>query len=130
MPQYPSQWSETYTPDNLIAGETQLVSETGTLLAGQVLPRGALLGKITATGKLTLSTSAATDGSQNPYGILYDAYDSTAGDLSAGLYIKGEFNPNAMTFGAGQTAAGVKAALRDLGIYLKPAVSAFGQYVG
>ncbi len=83
MPQYPSQWSETYTPDNLVAGETQLVSETGTLLAGQVLPRGALLGKITATGKLPLSTSAATDGSQNPYGILYDAYDMTA----SGMYV-------------------------------------------
>ena len=91
MTQYPSQWSETYTPDSLVAGETQLVSETGTLLAGQVLPRAARLGKITATGKLTLSASAATDGSHNPYGILYDAYDATAGDLAgAGLYIKGE----------------------------------------
>jgi len=130
MPQYPSQAVYTYAPDNLIAGLTQVVSENGTLLAGQALPRGALLGRITASGKLNLSTAAATDGSQVPYGILYDAYDATAGDLvGVGVYIKGEFNPNAMTFGAGQTVASVKDTLRDAGIYIKPVVTATGQYL-
>ena len=123
--QYPHQAIETYTPDNLVAGVTQLVSETGTLAAGQALPRGALIGRITASGKFTLSLAAATDGSQNPYGILLDDYDATAGDLAgAGVYVKGEFNPNAMTFGAGQTPAGLHDALRTLGIFLKPVVPA------
>lgn len=126
MPQYPRQFSETYAPDNLVAGLTQLVSETGTLLAGQFLPRGAVLGRLTASGKLTLSLAAASDGSQAPYGVLYDAYDSTAGDMLCGVYVKGEFNPNAMTFGAGHTAASVRAVLRGLGIYLKPVVVASG----
>ncbi|MGI4798496.1 MAG: head decoration protein [Janthinobacterium lividum] len=130
MPQYPFQTVSSYAPDNLIAGLTQVVSENGTLLAGQALPRGALLGRITASGKLTLSTATATDGSQVPYGILYDAYDATAGDLAGvGLYVKGEFNGNAMTFGAGQTVASVKDALRNAGIYIKPVVTASGQYL-
>lgn len=129
MPQYPSQSTNTFQPDNLVAGVTQLVSETGTLIAGQNLPRGALVGKITASGKLTLSLAASSDGSQVPYGVLYDAYDATAGDTICGVYVKGEFNPNAMTFGTGQTAAGVRVALRDAGIYLKPVVTTTGAYV-
>ena len=128
MPQYPSQSSESYTPDRLVAGLTQLVSETGTLTGGQALPRGALVGRITASRKFTLSTAAATDGSQVPYGILLDFYDATAGDLECGVYIKGEFDPASITFGAGQTQAGVHDALRSMGIYFKPVVLASGAY--
>lgn len=120
----PRSYSTSYTPDRLIAGNTQLVSWDATLISGQVLARGTLVGKITASGKLTISTSAATDGSQNPVGILLDDYDASAGDVNVGIYVKGEFNQNAVIFGTGQTAAGVADALRDLGIYLKPAVPA------
>ena len=128
MPQYPSQSSESYTPDRLVAGLTQLVSESAILAAGQVLPRGALMGRITASGKLTLSTAAATDGSQVPYGILLDAFDATAGDVTCGVYIRGEFDPDSITFGAGQTRAGLHDALRAMGIFLKPVVLASGVY--
>ena len=128
MPQYPSQSSESYTPDRLVAGMTQLVSETGILVAGQALPRGALMGRITATGKLTLSLAAATDGSQVPYGVLLDAFDATAADVVCGVYIKGEFDPASITFGAGQTQAGLHDALRAMGIFLKPVVLASGVY--
>ncbi len=128
MPQYPSQFTESYTPDRLVAGLTQLVSETGTLLAGQNLPRGALIGRITASGKLTLSLAAATDGSQVPYGVLLDAFDATAGDTMCGCYVKGEFDVAALTFGAGQTPAGVHDALRSVGIFLKHVVLTTGQY--
>lgn len=112
------------TVDRLIAGNTQLVSWDETLIAGQNLKRGALVGRITASGKLTLSTSAATDGSQAPIGILLDDYDATAGDVNCGIYVKGEFNQLAVIFGAGHTAASTKNALRNLGIFLKPAVPA------
>ncbi len=124
MPQYPSQAIAYYQPDNLIGGNTQLVSETGILAAGQALLRGALLGRITASRKVTLSTAAATDGSQTPYGILYDDYDATAGDVACGYHVKGEFNERAITLGAGHTLATVKDALRAAGIYLKSAVPA------
>ncbi len=125
MPQYPFQSSETYTPDRLIAGETQLVTRSYVLLAGQVLERGTIVGMITASGKLTTSTSAAADGSQNPFGILIDHYDSTLGDMAGcGVYLKGEFNENAVILGTGWTLATIMPGLRDNGIYLKPAVVA------
>ncbi len=124
MPQYPSQAITYYQPDNLIGGNTQLVSETGILAAGQSLPRGAVIGRIAATGKVTLSAAAAADGSQVPYGILYDEYDALAADRACGYHIKGEFNGHALTLGAGHTLASVRDALRAGGIYLKPAVPA------
>lgn len=124
MPEYPSQRIEFYAPDNVVGGGTQLVSETGILAAGQSLPRGAVIGRITASGKLTLSIAAATDGSQVPYGVLYDEFDATAGDMRCGYYIAGEFNAHILMLGAGHTLASVHDALRTLGIFLKPAVPA------
>lgn len=125
MPQYPFQTSYSYKPDNLIAGLTQMVTENMVLLAGQVLQRGTIVGRITATGKATIATAAATDGSQVPYGILLDYYDATSGDLGGcGVMVKGEFNDNAVIFGAGHTILTVHDALRGSGIYLKPSVHA------
>jgi hypothetical protein len=207
----------TMTPDNLIAGATQLVSESVTLLSGENRSRGALLGKITlggvtethagntGTGAMTidattplladaqtgvykavciaaasnsgtfrvfdpkgnalgdvviaatfanqikfviadatdfivgdtflvtvaagslkwkLSASAAVDGSQVPRGILSRNTDASAGDIVTGVYVQGEFNERAITFGAGHTAASVRDQLRALGIHLQPSQAA------
>jgi hypothetical protein len=118
----PQTTSYTFQPDSLVAGLTQLVSWDFTLIQGQNLKRGALLGKITASGKLTLSLAAAGDGSQVPYAILLDDTDATAGDVNCGVYIKGEFDQNKIIYGTGHTAASVRDGLRDAGIFLKPAV--------
>ena len=115
--QTPRSFSDAWNTDRLVAGLTQLVSETLPLVQGQVLPRGAVLGQITATKKLTLSVQAATDGSEVPYGIL--------ADVLCGVYVKGEFNQNALTFGAGHTPLTVHDALRDAGIFLKTPVAAY-----
>lgn len=129
-PQYPYQFSDSFTPDRLVAGVTQLVSKPDCILvSGQTLNRGALVGKITDTGsanvgKLTLSLAAATDGSQIPYGILADYYDASGGDVTCAIYVKGEFNQNAITFGAGQTAAALYDTLRLKDIWLKSPLSA------
>lgn len=114
----------TINPDRLFAGITQMVSWDETLISGQKLVRGSLVGRITASGKLTLSLAAAGDGSQVPMGVLVDDYDATGGDVNCGIYIKGEFDQLALTYGTGHTAASVKNGLRALGIYIKPAVSA------
>lgn len=124
MPQYPYQFSENYTQDKLVAGLTQLVSETVVLSAGTAYKRGMVLGRVTASGKLALSLSAAADGSQAPYGICVDDFDATAADSYGGVYVKGEFNQNALILGAGQTLAGIHDALRAAGIFLKPSVPA------
>lgn len=108
----------TYIHDNLLGGCHKTVTESITVDTGN-LKRGAVLGKVTATGKYILSASAAVDGSQVPSVILAEDTDATAGDVVTVGYLTGEFNTAALTFGAGHTAASVKDGLRDLGIFLK-----------
>lgn len=74
--------------------------------------------------KHKLSAAAAVDGSQEPDAILVEDTDATAADIDVGLYVGGEFNENAITFGAGHTADSVRDALRDKGIILKKGVPA------
>lgn len=105
--------------DELIAGNAALlVSRKGILVSGQNLKRGALLGVITASGKLTLSLSASSDGSQTPVSVLAHDTDASAGDAETLFYERGDFNQAAITFGTGHTADSVRAGLRTLGITL------------
>ncbi|NKE43572.1 head decoration protein [Roseomonas frigidaquae] len=121
----PRVFTETFTPDRLIAGLTQPVHENGLLISGQNLARGAVVGKITASGKLTLSLSASSDGSQVPYGVLADACDATGGDLAnCPILIAGEVNESALILGTGHTLASIRAGLRDKGIHLKSVIPA------
>lgn len=109
----------TYTPDNLIGGTAvNVVTESIVIDTGN-LKRGALLGRITATGKYVLSLSASSDGSEVPRAILAEDADATSADVTTVGFLTGEFNTAAMTFGTGHTAASVKDGLRDLGIFLK-----------
>lgn len=117
--------SDTYTPDRLIASNAaSLLGEKGTLLAGQNLLRGALLGRITASGKLVLSLSAAGDGSQTPVAILADDCDATAADKECLFYVRGDFNNRAVIYGAAHTFASVKAGLQAKSIWLVDTVAA------
>jgi len=120
----PSFTTEVYNPDRLIAGDENIITRDETLITGQNLKRGALLGKITASGKLTLSLAAAVDGSEVPFGILVDDIDATAADKVAPMYMKGEFDEGEMTFGTGHTADSVRDGLRRLGIHMKTSVPA------
>lgn len=123
-PQTPGVYSEIYSPDQLIAGIHQLVTSTVIVLAGQVLPRGAVLGRITASGKYVLALAAAADGSQVPTAIAADDINATAGDVTGGIYEAGEFNGAALTLGAGITLAAAAVVLRPLSIYIKNSVTA------
>lgn len=123
MPEDNGMKEEVYSPDNLIAGGKDIVTESTTLLTGQNLTRGALLGKVTASGKHVLSLAAAVDGSEVPDAILAKDTDATDEDLVTAAYLAGEFNEDALTYGAGHTAASVKDALRAKGIFLKSTVA-------
>ena len=54
--------------------------EVVTLLIGTKYPVGAVLGRITASGKYTLSTAAGTDGAQTASAVLLYAVDATLAD--------------------------------------------------
>lgn len=115
----------TYAPDKLIAGNAHLlVGRKVTIISGQNLTRGAVLGKITASGKYNLSLSGASDGSQTPDLILAENCDATSGDKVALAYARGDFNANALTLGTDHTVASITEGLRAKGITLIPAVAA------
>lgn len=115
---------DTYTPDNLIVGDADLVTETGRIVTAGALTRGTLLGRANDSSGEYYKTSlaAAGDGSEVPVAVL--AQDVAVPGNDAAIYIAGEFNTRAMTFGAGHTAASTKNALAARGIYLKDSVAA------
>lgn len=114
-----AQTEGTYTPSSIIGGEFPRVTHDVTLIDGQNLKAGAVLGKITASGKYTLALSASADGSQTPDAILAEDCDASGGDATAVVYETGEFRADKLTFGAGVTAASAAAGLRGKSIFLR-----------
>jgi hypothetical protein len=62
--------------------------EMGVVLSGRTLPAGAVVGKVTASGKLIYWTAGASDGSQNVYGLLFDRADASEGDCKAVVLVR------------------------------------------
>ena len=108
--------------DNLLSGDFPIVTESVTIISGQDLKRGAILGKITASGKYILSASAAGDGSEVPSLVLSKDTDASAGDTIAPTYASGEFNQNQVILGVGHTIASIKAGLKALSIFLQDTI--------
>jgi hypothetical protein len=63
--------------------------ETVTLLAGTNYLVGGVLGRITASGKMKLSTATGTDGAQNAAGVLLYDVDATAADATGIVVMRG-----------------------------------------
>ena len=106
------------TSDNLLAGEFPRIAELATVSGGKYA-RGTILGKITASGKCTICTSAATDGSKDAYAVLAEAVDASQEVIQAGVYLTGEFIAVALTVGSGLSVDGLKDVLRAKSIFIK-----------
>ena len=92
---------ETYSHDNLIAGNTPApANDDGTLITGQNLVRGQIVGRITASGKLTECDNGAVDGSDVPVGIMVHDIDATAADKTCQIYVAGCFHKDELTWHA------------------------------
>ncbi|MCU7845309.1 MAG: head decoration protein [Candidatus Thiodiazotropha sp. (ex Monitilora ramsayi)] len=113
MPPIASSSVETHSPDNLIAGSAPIVTNDGTLASGQNLARGAVLGRITASGEMVLSDPGAVDGSEVPVGILVHAQDASAAAKACQFYVGGEFRSSEMVWHAGYTTDAEKRAAFD-----------------
>lgn len=110
---------DSLTHDKLIAGPAELLLDRKvTIASGQVLARGAVVGKVTADGKYKLSASAAGDGSEVPDGVIVEAVDASGGDAEGLIYIRGDFAESALTLGTGHTVDSIREGLRDKGIHL------------
>lgn len=117
--------SDAFVPDRLIAGNAHLLAGRNiTIASGQNLVRGAVLGKITASGKYVLSLSAAADGSQTPDLVLAEDVNASAADTNGLAYERGDFNAGALTLGAGHTIASIRDGLRGKGITLITSIPA------
>lgn len=115
---------DSYVPDRLFAGDYPRETTKATLLSGEAVVRGAVLGIVTASDKLRLSASGSADGSQTPDAIAAEDADATGGDVDVLIYRTGEFNQDAVTLGAGHTVASIRQGLRERGIFLKPTQAA------
>lgn len=58
-----------------------------TVVAGQALPLGAVVGMVTATGKIKQIDPSATDGSQYASGVLMQAVDAALAERLDGLMV-------------------------------------------
>lgn len=105
----------TAAPNDLLVSDVPVITRNITILSGQNLKRGAVIGNITASDKYTLSASAAADGSQTPSLVMAIDADATGGDLVAAAYASGAFDSTKLILGAGHTAASVEAAFRKEG---------------
>lgn len=105
-----------FQPGGLIVGDYPVLVRHVTILTGQTLVRGTVLGRITASDKYQMSLSAAGDGSEAPVLVLAEDIDTTGGDAVAPVFGSGEFAADKMTFGTGHDADTVEAAWRVAGL--------------
>lgn len=97
--------------------------ERKTVISGQNLVAGTVVGVITASGKVTILAPAAGDGSQNAAGVLLNGVNASAAD-AAGVIIarNAEVISAALTWPGGITApqkATATTALAALGILIR-----------
>lgn len=87
-----------------------------TVASGQTLGLGAVVGRVTATGKIKRFDPSATDGSQSPAGVLLDPIDASLADRHDGLIVARHaiVADTALGWPAGITGAEKTAALATL----------------
>lgn len=111
--------AETFVQDNLFSGDHEITTDSEILILGQNLKRGAVLGKITASGKVTLLDKSATDGSQEPHCVLAEDTDATTSDKKVPIYLTGQFDPTVLSVASGTTVAEMKTAMRKVCLFQK-----------
>lgn len=109
--------SDAYSPDGLLLDD-DVLSRQITLISGQNLSRGAVLGKITASDKYTLSLAASGDGSETPDLILAEDCDASGGDAVTVAYEACTVDQNQLNIGTGHTADSIREGLRAKNIHL------------
>src|SRR5262245_31851762 len=99
--------------------------ELVTLLSGQNLPAGRMIGKITTGGKYKEALAASADGSQllSQCAFLMEACDASASDKQCLAIIAGDVDATKCSFGTGFTLGGVKEYLAHAGLHLHSSYS-------
>ena len=104
-----------------------------TILSGEVITTGMLLGVVTASQKLAQCKSGASDGSQIPKYVAVSDIDASAGDVVGEVGASGQFNLEKIVFDGSDTIETVVSDetfynyLRGLGILVLPSKN-YGSY--
>lgn len=117
------QETHTTTVDNLFAASQVMpvVADSMKVKTTQgVLKRGALIDK---GGTLCTVNSGKTTIS-DVYAVLAEDVDTSKGDVTAAVYLTGEFNENALSFKTDNDAlvSDFKPSARKVGIFFKPSI--------
>jgi hypothetical protein len=79
--------------------------ENVTVVSGQVLDAGTVVGKVTATGKYAIYSNGASDGTEVAAGVLLNAVDASGGDTDGVIIARdAEVIADSLIFESGGTA--------------------------
>jgi hypothetical protein len=98
---------------NFTTGGTPTAGDGGVIIQAAVV----------AGGVWKKCVGSATDGSDNPSGILLDTADPTSGNVNSGVLLEGAVNGNALILDPSLNLIAVKQSLRLWNIYVKASVS-------
>lgn len=89
--------------------------ENVTIVSGQNLKAGQVVGKITSGGKYAAYANGAGDGTEVAAGVLWDAVDASSADKAGAVIVRGEvvLNGSLLDWGAND-ASGITAGKADL----------------
>ena len=88
--------------------------ENITIVSGQNLAAGAVVGKITAGGKYAIYANGASDGTQAAAGVLCQAVDASLADKAGAIIIRdAEVDGDLLGWGANDS-TGITAGIADL----------------
>lgn len=89
--------------------------EAITVVSGQNLAAGTVVGKITASGKYTAYDDDNSDGSQTAAGILYEAVDASSADMAGVIIARhAEVDTTLLVFAGTNDASDITAGKADL----------------
>lgn len=112
--------NETYNIGDLVHyefhGSPNFCRNAITVISGQNLALGTVVGTISASGKVTALAPAASDGSQNASGVILEAIDASGGDKAHYMLARGPavLRLSRITWAGSPNAAQKAAALAQL----------------
>ena len=121
--------SESFSFDNLFAGDYPKKTKPVTVLSGENVVKGQLMGKITASGKYRACNTGLSDGAEVCDGVMTADVDASAADAPGIVYLTGDFNRNGLTIAqspSADTIAGHEAEMRLRSLFVSDSVSVLG----
>jgi hypothetical protein len=91
--------TQTWTPTEIRASQRDedFYAVPATILQGETLAKGTVVGVVTLTGKVKAYASGNSDGSEVPVGVIQEAVDAALADKQSSVYIKGMFVESKLT---------------------------------